>query len=205
MHPIRLILFDLGSVVVRIDIPTTVEYWSEKTGVPAAEIEKKINLDHTFKLFEQGLIPPEDYRKYLMGQLGIELSPEDFYEGWNRMILGTYPETVELISKLRKHYRVAAFSNSNILHEEYLRKQFPALDLIFEKIYFSHRINLRKPIPEAFFKVLEQARVDAGECVFLDDLSENIDAAKSVGFHTILVTQQSDILSGLKALGVRYE
>ena len=44
---------------------------------------------------------------------------------------------------------------------------------------------MMKPEPEIYMHLLERFGLRAQECVFVDDLQANVDAAKSVGLHSI--------------------
>ncbi|MDE6106583.1 MAG: HAD-IA family hydrolase, partial [Bacteroidales bacterium] len=56
----------------------------------------------------------------------------------------------------------------------------------FEKAYLSHELHLRKPQPEIYTRVLQDAQLCAGETLFVDDRAENIAAAAALGLHTRL-------------------
>ncbi len=51
-----------------------------------------------------------------------------------------------------------------------------------DDIYFSHKIELRKPDPEAFLYVLRQNGLKANEGVVVDDKEINIEAAVKLGY-----------------------
>ena len=52
-------------------------------------------------------------------------------------------------------------------------------------VIFSCEVNLIKPGPEIYRKLLEEYRLDPSECVFIDDRQENCDTAASLGMKTI--------------------
>lgn len=51
----------------------------------------------------------------------------------------------------------------------------------------SYEVQIVKPEPAIYKKLLEKYNLSAEECVFLDDKAENIEAAKALGFHGIVV------------------
>jgi HAD superfamily hydrolase (TIGR01509 family) len=59
-----------------------------------------------------------------------------------------------------------------------------------------------KPDPEIYSMALEKANTPAGNCVFLDDLSENIEGAERMGMNAILYGPQTDLEYHLKKLRV---
>lgn len=50
----------------------------------------------------------------------------------------------------------------------------------------SYKEHLIKPQPEIYQLLLKRYQLKADECVFIDDLKENIDAAKAQGIHGIV-------------------
>ncbi len=63
--------------------------------------------------------------------------------------------------------------------------------------------KLIKPQPEIYLRLLEKYGLKAEECVFLDDLEANVEAARAQGFEGIVFTDKEAAVSELAALGVR--
>jgi HAD superfamily hydrolase (TIGR01509 family) len=61
------------------------------------------------------------------------------------------------------------------------------VDALFEVVIDSSAVGIRKPNPLIYMMALDQLGVAAGNSVFLDDAVGNIDAARAVGMHAILV------------------
>ena len=91
-------------------------------------------------------------------------------------------------------------SNTNELHTKLFpkiaeRQQLPInsnADL-FEKVWYSNEIGMRKPNAQIFEYVLQDAELKADETLFVDDLAVNVAAAATVGLHVQQVTPQSNI------------
>ena len=54
---------------------------------------------------------------------------------------------------------------------------------LFERNFYSHEMGMRKPNPAIFEKALEETGLDPRETLFVDDLIENVEAAKAVGIN----------------------
>lgn len=68
----------------------------------------------------------------------------------------------------------------------------------------SYEVQSVKPEPGIYRALLEKYRLKAEECVFLDDREENIQAAKTLGFHGIVVESQEQARKELeKTIAVR--
>lgn len=67
----------------------------------------------------------------------------------------------------------------------------------------SYQDKMVKPEPEIYKCLLERYQLKAEECVFLDDLEENIEAAKAQGMQGIVFTSKEEAEAGLEKLGVK--
>lgn len=65
---------------------------------------------------------------------------------------------------------------------------------------FSYTVKLIKPDPEIYKCILDRYDLDPAECVFIDDLDENISAAATLGIHTILFKDKDSASSELDFL-----
>ncbi len=73
---------------------------------------------------------------------------------------------------------------------------------MFERVYTSYEIGARKPARAAFDYVLDDAGLAAAECVYVDDLPENVAAARELGMRAILARGTESVREGLAALGI---
>jgi putative hydrolase of the HAD superfamily len=83
----------------------------------------------------------------------------------------------------------------------YDRSAFPEL---FDGVVISGEVGMHKPQPEIFLLGAERAGVEAQDCVFVDDLRQNCDAAEAVGMTAILHRGAEHTLPELeRLLGVK--
>jgi putative hydrolase of the HAD superfamily len=119
----------------------------------------------------------------------------DFYAG-DRI----NPVVLDVITRLRPHYKQAILSNAVPSLLEMLRDRFQIVHL-FDVIITSASIRVMKPDPQAYRAALDALRLRAEETVFIDDLRENIQGAKQLGMHAIhFETDHDDIRPLLSAL-----
>ena len=64
---------------------------------------------------------------------------------------------------------------------------FFVFDTIFDKMYLSHHIHLRKPAPEIFDYVINDNQLDKAETFFIDDSMQHIEGARIAGIESILM------------------
>ncbi len=69
----------------------------------------------------------------------------------------------------------------------------------------SYREKLVKPDPAIYRLLLDRYGLEAGETVFIDDMPENVEAARAVGLSGILFLEKSQVDGELRTLGVDWE
>ena len=86
----------------------------------------------------------------------------------------------ELLTKLRAD-GFKLYITSNL--DEYHADQMPQTETAqyFDAMLFSSKIKVRKPYPEFFQAALQTFDVKAEDCLFIDDLEENVRAAEACG------------------------
>jgi len=190
----KLIIFDLGNVIVDINMQDTIEAFS-RLGIRG--IEKNVTQSHSvggfFTQLEQGRISPSKFYDNIRNKTGINASDEDIRQAWNAMIGELPDERVNIIEKLREQYIVVILSNTNIIHLEYfdsLAKGYKSLSDLFHQTWYSHEMHLSKPSPEIYKKVLDYHKVNACETIFFDDSKINIEAAQQIGIQSYLVEKE---------------
>ena len=70
----------------------------------------------------------------------------------------------------------------------------------FEHVIESSKAGVRKPDPRIYTMMLDALGLDAGQCVYLDDLGINCKPAAMLGMHAIKVTSGEQALADLSAL-----
>ena len=90
----------------------------------------------------------------------------------------------------RKGYRVLYLSN----YSHYAMEAKPeVLDFLpyMDGGVFSCDVFLIKPDPEIYRKLIEMYDLEPAECIFLDDMKDNVDVAKKMGMQGIVVENYS--------------
>lgn len=196
---IKNIIFDLGAVILDIDYngPANV---LKKHGIHNFEqTYSKAKQSALFDNFEKGLIDAHTFRNELRKYIDKPFSDKDIDEIWNAVILDFPKERIDLLLALKKHYKTFLLSNTNIIHYDYYtnllhNKGVTWRDLL-HKSYFSFNMQERKPDLSIFKKVINENRLNPDETVFIDDLKENVDAAKKCGLYSIWLKDELNLNS----------
>ena len=129
------------------------------------------------------------------------LTEEKFWQAW-ALLLGKESEVIDLMIDLKKYYKIWLLSNTNPKHiKDELDNKYVFPHLVDGAIY-SFDVGLRKPDELIYQKSCEKANVLPNECVFIDDLKENIKGAKKVGLHGLHFTEMQNLQNDLKLLGL---
>ena len=186
-------LFDLGGVVIAFDFGRAFQLWASRAGCDSSTLEERFSLDDAYEQHERGEIPASGYFAALRQSLNIDLSDEEFVEGWNDVYLGLVPGISELLSIAQRRLPLFAFTNSNPTHKSAWERLY-ANDLkLFNTIFVSSDLGYRKPDPDAFLWSPRTMQFEPREILFLDDSPDNVEGARTAGMQAVLVHSIADI------------
>ncbi len=196
----RNIIFDFGGVICNIDPDRTFQALKSLGSVTSlGSLQSKMTRDLYEKL-ELGLITGTEFTESVRVLLGKHVSHDRIRDTWNAMILDIPASRILLIERLKRDHRIFLLSNTNEIHYHYFLHSFRErfgysdFDELFEKVYFSYRLKMKKPDPAIFRFVLEDSGLVAAETLFIDDSVENILGAKSTGMAGLHLKNGEDIL-----------
>lgn len=182
---INTIIFDFGDVFINLDKPA-IERELHQLGVTSIT-EDMLEIA---KQYEKGVISTNDFVTSFRTKYP-SISAAQFKNAWNSIIL-EFPEyRLEFLEHLStsKRYKLILLSNTNALHIEQVIEnmslyRYERFKNCFDQFYLSHEIQLRKPDTSIYEFVLEENKLQASACIFVDDTKENTEAAAQLGIHT---------------------
>ena len=196
------ILFDLGGVILNLDIPRTMACFKSLAG-SEEEFNRIFGLlaqEEHFERFERGQISADDFLARFVDLAKRPIDKAQAKMAWNAMLLDLPAQRINCLQKLRaKGHRLFLLSNINEIHLEEVRKiiekQHGALDFdgLFEKAYYSHEIGRRKPDIATYQWLAEDAGILAQDTLFVDDNADNIKGAREAGFWAQLHLANTDL------------
>jgi glucose-1-phosphatase len=196
---IKTIIFDFGDVFLNLDKPATVR-----------EL-KKYNISHFSEemlqknmAYEKGLISSEEFINSYCSSFP-QLTSEAFTGSWNAILVDFPKHRLEFLKSLKreKDFLLILLSNTNHIHIDWVRENiefFEEFKACFDIFYLSQEINLRKPDPEIYEYVLAQHKLKAEETLFIDDTTENTEAAAKLGIHTWNIDPRNEDVTDLFTL-----
>lgn len=207
MSEIKNIIFDLGGVIINLDIPKTIAEYNKLSQKPFETIYTQLQQSPVFDLFDKGKISEADFFNELTKSIDSEASLDQLKFAWNAMLLDFPVHRLELLTQLKKHYRLFLLSNTNETHittfetDLYNQHGYKNLEPFFEKVYYSCRMGMRKPDTEIFDFVLKENNLNPNETLFIDDSPQHIEGALKTGIQAKLLEKTKDVsllLSELK-------
>ena len=183
---IKTIFFDIGGVLIDIHPEKTYQYISDCVDLSPDIIEKKFPWE-AHNEYEKGHISDRDWFMAVKEALPQPccLKESDFWKGW-KLLLGEEKKTLSILQKLKSNYNIWLLSNTNSKHiqdEIEINYLFPKL---VNGAIYSFEVGHRKPGEDIYKIALETAKVfTPEESLFIDDLYENIQAARNLGMNAI--------------------
>ncbi len=206
----KAVIFDIGNVLVKVDLNLWIRSFKEigielpENLLKNQELHQLIHEHGTGKLSTQKLVQQLSNKKSTH-----EFSFNQFKRAWNAVILSFYTDSIDTAKALRSQgYQVYVLSDTNEIHiaylEELYQKLYPNEQFLklFDKSYLSHITGYGKDRDEAWLQILKEQDLKPGECLFIDDLSSNIERAKKIGIHTFHYTPESTMQAVLKQIAM---
>ena len=183
--PIRVVLFDLGGVLVELSGVSALLGWMNSKLSPE-ELFAMWLRSPAGRAFERGHTTSEEFAKHLVKEIALPITAQQFlddFTGWPR---GLLPGALELVQRVAPSYIRATLSNTNMLHWSRLMDEMK-LAGAFDHHFASHLTGKIKPDEDAFQQVVDELECDPCAILFLDDNRLNVEAAAEIGIRAVQV------------------
>lgn len=190
-------IFDFGGVLLNIDYNKTSTAFKSMGFQFFDEVYSQAIQNEWFDQYEIGAISSQRFINGILSLLQNQTSPNNIVHAWNAMLGDVIIENVRFVEELKKRgKRVYLLSNTNEIHIELAFKRWRSLEILspeelFEEVYLSHEVKLRKPDPEIFKKVIQDHDLVPTNSLFIDDSAQHIEGARSVGLNTLHVVSNA--------------
>ena len=157
--------------------------------------------EHPLYALERGEITEEEFGRRLREHLhdGFDLARlrKLYFER-----IEPNPPMIRYMAELRgRGLRMALLTNNVREWEPLWRAKLPELDEIFEVVVDSAFVGMRKPEPRIYELTLERlgGGLSAEECLFVDDLEINCEAARELGMTAVRFDHAEQAIAELEA------
>ena len=203
MTTIRGLIFDYGGVLwdMRWDITRELE---QEHGLRERALPDTLYGSETWRKIEVGVGDRDEWLQSAHRDLevaaGRALPPLHLH--WRESQHFIAPN-IDLIRRLRPSYKTAVLSNADNTLRQRLTDAGRIIDL-FDEIVVSADVGMAKPDPRIYALASARLGLTPDECVFVDDLDRNVEAARETGMHGVhFVVGRDDLQEQFAALGVR--
>ncbi|MBO4917859.1 MAG: HAD family phosphatase [Bacteroidales bacterium] len=195
---IKAIVFDMGGVIVRLNMDRCISNFKELAGFE--DIEDYLDRFHQkgfISDLEEGKTQPEDFYRECLEHSRPGTTVETACYCFCSLLDGLEGDTLDLIRSLRCRYDLYVLSNNNPVSRGYFREMMKEQGLdpqeVFTKEFYSYELKMLKPSREIYERVIEGVGTRPEEILFIDDARDNIEAAKATGITTLWLRPGMDI------------
>ena len=195
---IKTVIFDLGGVIYGVDYHKTINAFKALGIDRFEEVYAKAGQSDLFNDLEEGKISRDVFVDRIKTLSGKDMISSQIFIAWNSMLLGFMPDALTCLKRLTGSYRLFLLSNTNEIHIQEIESRvgaevFSDFCALFEKVYLSHELGLRKPHPEVFTHIIEEQGLEASETLFIDDSIQHVEGAIKAGLRAYHLTDDQTI------------
>lgn len=195
------IIFDLGNVLI--------EWNKEKILSKICKNDLEYNLFNKFVFqsnlwidLDNGKISLEFLENQLIDEMGHQYQDQIHELVWNWFnYVDLYDEVYELIKQLKKkNFQIYVLSNTSSIFHILLDSVISKVSSVLDGYVISCEVKMMKPQKEIYLSLVNKYQLDIKDCIFLDDLEENVEAARTLGIKAFQIKERKEISNILKDL-----
>lgn len=195
------IIFDLGNVLI--------EWNKEKILSKICKNDLEYNLFNKFVFqsnlwidLDNGKISLEFLENQLIDEMGHQYQDQIHELVWNWFnYVDLYDEVYELIKQLKKkNFQIYVLSNTSSIFHILLDSVLSKVSSVLDGYVISCEVKMMKPQKKIYLSLVNKYQLDIKDCIFLDDLEENVEAARTLGIKAFQIKERKEISNILKDL-----
>lgn len=208
MARIEMVISDFGGVLTTPLFEAFASF-QDQVGIPPKsfglamkEITDRGDPNPLFEL-ECGRITEAEFQKQLAEALEPILGHRPQIESFGQLLfeaLDPNPGMLDLIREVRRDGIRTALLTNNVKEWEATWRSMLPVDELFETVVDSAFVNCRKPDPRIYQLTLERVQLEPEQCIFIDDMEINIDAANELGIHGVHFRETAQARAEVHAL-----
>src|SRR3954470_24430950 len=200
---ITTLVFDFGNVLGLFSHRKAAEQLAAYTTASPEAIEAYLFGGRLEDDYEAGRLSTPVYTAMVRETFHLSCTDEQFAAAYADMFTPN-AGVCDLVPRVRPRYRLVLLSNTSDLHARQFLAQFRATLDHFDAVVLSHEVGARKPDPRIYAECRRRpAGPPPAECLFIDDLPSNVEAARACGWHGIVYRRGDDLARRLEEAGVR--
>ncbi len=198
MKTIKALIFDMGGVLVDLDVEDCKRAFKEDIGY--SKIDDLIDPCHQKGIYgdlEEGILDADGFRRIVLADSRPGTAPEDVDKAMWHILVGIEPYKADMLRKLSEKYDLYLLSNNNSICLPCSSGMFSdagiPLDKIFRKCFYSFEMKALKPSEKFYKAVIGEIGLPSEEMLFIDDSQANVDGAATAGLPAVYYRPGSDL------------
>jgi len=179
----KVILFDIGNVLVNFEFARLYAIHARHSGRPVTPFSSR-DMEVRDAL-ERGELSEEEWVRYLNESRGLSWTTDDLIGVWQEMFTKNEDGCRLFRKAIESDVQVYTLSNIARHHMDAIEGNWSGFFDGVTGLFLSYQIGIRKPHPGIYQHALNELGVNGVQCLFIDDLQENVDAARAVGIHAL--------------------
>jgi len=197
----KIVVFDLGKVLVDFDYIIAARRIAARAALPPGEVKDLLLHTPWLDRYETGRMTRAELFDEVCQKTRFRGTIEEFSDFFAD-IFTPIPPMIELHAALRRQgIPTYIFSNTNDLAVEHIQRSF-LFFAHFDGYIFSHEIGVMKPDAKMYEALERLAGRRGGEIFYLDDRAENVAAGAARGWQVILHEAPEKTRAAMHKLGL---
>lgn len=196
---IHAVIFDFGNVLCTFEIQHFLRRVSRHSKKSLPELQQLLP---TFKdvgvQYESGVITSDGFFEEVRQRAALSIDKDEFIKAYCE-IFTPIPSMFDLVRRLKRNYKLGLISNTNEWHYQYGIRPVAVFPL-FDAVSLSFEVKAMKPARPIYDNMLAKLIVNPPECVYIDDIEENVDVAVALGMHGAHFSTPDKLVQSLRAL-----
>jgi len=203
---LRAVIFDIGRVLVRVNIEGVKTALAQGLPLSPQELWSAIEKDPRWPDWQEGRMSAPDWHLHLCKRLNLSLSFEQFTAIWNSALDPQPIHDTSLFAGLSRKYRLGLLSNTDPIHVAKLESTYDFFEYFPRSVRtYSCAIGVSKPAPLIYQHALRACKVRAEEAVYIDDVPAYVEAAQRLGFTGVQFQSPAQLCDELSQIGIHVE
>jgi putative hydrolase of the HAD superfamily len=198
---IEAIIFDMGRVLVAIDDTYLVQHLFKGLSTDdLQQLGQKTMSDPAMVEFNSGRMASEVFHRRMCGTYDLDLDLDTFCTTWCG-IFHTMEGIEQLVGQLKQRFAIGLLSDTDPIHWNFIKTTWPWIGAI-QNPTLSYQVGIMKPAPKIYQTAAANVNTPPKNCLYIDDLQANVDAARDLGMTGIRFENPTQLAHSLNILNL---
>ncbi|PVC89904.1 hydrolase [Streptomyces sp. CS090A] len=192
------VILDIGGVLEFTPDTGWVQRWEEKLELAPGTVDERLR--DVWEAGSVGTIGEQEVREQVAARLALDAGRLEAFMGdlWAEYLGIPNEELMAYLRGIRRHCALGILSNSFVGARERETALY-RFDELVDEIVYSHEIGINKPDPRAFEAACATLGVRPEDCLFVDDVVINVEAARALGMQAHLYEDNARTIARIAA------